>query len=79
MSRFAISRIESDFSYDLSFLCHSISRRRGYDIRTVQEPLVHNNVKTTMISTHVLNRGPVGFRSPVNELNNLTLIEHKFE
>jgi hypothetical protein len=60
----AISRIESDFSYDLAFLRHSISRRRGYDIRTVQELLGDNDVKTTMIYTHVLNHGPVGFRSP---------------
>ena len=34
----------------------------GYDIRTVQELLCHSNVKTTMIYTHVLNRGPI--RSP---------------
>jgi len=40
----------------------------GYDIRTVQELLDHNDVKTTMISTHVLNRGPPGVRSPVDGL-----------
>jgi site-specific recombinase XerD len=40
----------------------------GYGIRTVQELLGHKSVKTTIIYTHVLNRGGQGVQSPVDLL-----------
>ncbi|MGQ0549110.1 MAG: integron integrase [Armatimonadota bacterium] len=64
--RAGLAKPASCHSFRHSFATHLLED--GYDIRTVQELLGHKDVKTTMIYTHVLNRGGKAVRSPMDGL-----------
>ena len=66
VKRTGLTKPATPHSFRHAFATHLLED--GYDIRTVQELLGHEDVETTRVSTHVLNRGGKGVPSPTDGL-----------
>ena len=75
MTRAGLTKRASCHTFRHSFATHLWED--GYDIRTVQELLGHKDIKTTMVYTHVLNRGGRGVHSPLDRLRKGVSVESR--
>ncbi|MGE0471445.1 MAG: tyrosine-type recombinase/integrase [Nitrospira sp.] len=66
VTKTGLAKLASWHTFRHSFATHLLED--GYDIQTIRELIGHRDVSTTMIYTHVLNRGGSGVASPANRL-----------